>query len=47
MEITFKSTTPMTTSYVPELDGIAESEGYDITLYQEMIGILRWASELG
>ena len=37
----------MTTSYFPELDNSKELEGYDITFYQEIIGILRWATELG
>eukprot|EP00546_Thalassionema_frauenfeldii_P003040 CAMPEP_0178938862 /NCGR_PEP_ID=MMETSP0786-20121207/26565_1 /TAXON_ID=186022 /ORGANISM="Thalassionema frauenfeldii, Strain CCMP 1798" /LENGTH=311 /DNA_ID=CAMNT_0020617625 /DNA_START=899 /DNA_END=1834 /DNA_ORIENTATION=- len=46
-KIPSKATTPMTTSYSPELDDSKELEGYDITLYQELIGILRWATELG
>ena len=39
--------TPTTKSFVPELYG-TEGLGYDgIQFYQEMIGILRWATELG
>ena len=38
--------TPMTKSFVPELDG-TESLGPDgIQFYQEMIVMLRWATEL-
>ena len=39
--------TPMTQSYYPELDDSPELGPSDVTLYQEMIGMLRWATELG
>ena len=39
--------TPMAQSFVPELDDSPELSSRDITLYQEMIGMLRWACELG
>ena len=39
--------TPMSSSYIPELDKTAELEAKEITFYQELIGILRWATELG
>lgn len=39
--------TPMTQSYYPELDDSPELPPSDVTLYQEMIGMLRWATELG
>jgi hypothetical protein len=39
--------TPMQSSFVPELDQTPELNPDDITLYQEMIGMLRWATELG
>jgi PAS domain-containing protein len=39
--------TPMTASYYPELDTSPELGPADITFYQEMIGMLRWAVELG
>jgi len=42
-----KATTPMQSSHAPELDDTKELEGYDINFYQEIIGILRWATELG
>ena len=39
--------TPMSLSYYPELDKSPELESDDVTLYQEIIGMLRWATELG
>jgi len=39
--------TPMLTSYEPELDGTPELNDDDHRFYQELIGILRWATELG
>ena len=39
--------TPMSTSYSPELDGSPELNDDDRTYYQELIGVLRWATELG
>ena len=39
--------TPMTKSFVPELDGTEELGPDGIQFYQEMIGMLRWATELG
>ena len=45
--INHKPKVPMHATYYPELDTLDELEGEDITLYQEIIGILRWAIELG
>ena len=42
-----KAKTPMTQSYHPELDESPELSADDVTLYQEIIGMMRWASELG
>ena len=42
-----KVTTPMVTNYYPELDDSPELEQKDIQFYQEMMGMLRWATELG
>ncbi len=42
-----KARTPMTASYYPELDASPELEPKDVTLFQEIIGMLRWAIELG
>ena len=39
--------TPMTKSFVPELYGIEELGPGGIKFYQEMIGMLRWETELG
>ena len=37
----------MTSSFIPELDQSAELDKEDLTFYQELIGILRWETELG
>lgn len=42
-----KADTPMISSYRPEEDTTAELQGTDHTYFQELIGILRWAIELG
>lgn len=43
-----RATTPMVSSHSPELDGSSELLNCDIALCQEeMIGMLRWATELG
>ena len=38
--------TPMVGKYVPELDGSPELDADDLTLFQELIGVLRWATEI-
>lgn len=40
-------TTPMLTTYVPELDGTPELDPDGIQFFQELIGMLRWATEIG
>jgi Reverse transcriptase (RNA-dependent DNA polymerase) len=42
-----KCDTPLKSGYRPELDASDELNGEQITLYQELIGELRWAVELG
>lgn len=42
-----RAATPMSYDYIPELDATEELESEEITYYQELIGILRWATELG
>ena len=42
-----RATTPLPKSYSPELESTEELEANDITYYQELIGILRWATEIG
>jgi hypothetical protein len=45
---TFKqSQSPMTPGYRPELDSTQELDADGITMYQELIGELRWATEMG
>jgi Reverse transcriptase (RNA-dependent DNA polymerase) len=39
--------TPMNGTYTPELDVTQELDEGDVTFFQEMIGILRWATEIG
>ena len=39
--------TPMVGSYAPELDGSPKLNAGDLTLFQELIGVLRWATEIG
>ncbi len=47
MKLPSRIDTPMMTNYSPELDGTEYLEPDDITYYQEMIGMLRWAIEIG
>ena len=42
-----RADTPMLLNYRPEEDTTAELQGTDHTYFQELIGILRWAIELG
>ena len=42
-----KCKTPMVTNYVPEMDVTAELEADGIQYFQELIGVLRWACEIG
>ena len=39
--------TPMNITYTPELDVTEELSDDDVTFYQELIGVLRWATEIG
>jgi hypothetical protein len=43
-----KARTPMSSSsFVPELDGTPELEADEVRYFQELIGMLRWVTELG
>jgi hypothetical protein len=42
-----KAVSPMMTNYIPEFDETQELNTSGITMYQELIGILRWAIEIG
>lgn len=44
---TRNTATPMNNTFVPELDGTAELNDEQHQYYQELIGVLRWATELG
>jgi len=46
-KLPIKCVTPTTYKYRPEEDETPELEGEAITYYQELIGILRWAIEIG
>ena len=47
MKLRKKATAPITTGYRPELDASPELNPTDAAYYQSLIGILRWAVELG
>ena len=47
MRLPTKVTTPINNVYSPELDVSEELDEENITLYQEIIGMLRWAIEIG
>jgi hypothetical protein len=47
MKLKKKVTAPLTTSYRPELDASDELTPSDAAYFQSLIGILRWAVELG
>ena len=42
-----KCDTPMKSAYRPELDDTAELKAEGVQYYQELVGVLRWAVELG
>ena len=47
MRLPGKVSTPMDNNYIPELDTTPELDCDNITFYQEIIGMLRWAIEIG
>ena len=47
MKLLARETTAMTSNCRPELDATAELDANDITMFQEFIGDLRWATEIG
>ena len=47
LKIPNKVRTPMDGTFIPELDGTPELDDANVKFYQELIGILRWATELG
>ena len=47
MKLPARAPTPMSMDYSPETDDTPELESDQVTTYQECIGILRWAIEIG
>ena len=47
MRLSRRSETLMSYDYTPELDATIELESDGITMYQELIGELIWAIEIG
>ena len=47
VKIPSRVSTPMAAGYLPELDLSPELNADDVTHFQELIGILRWAVEIG
>ena len=47
MRLQKRTPTPMSSGYRPELDQSAELDENDTQYFQELIGILRWATEIG
>ena len=46
-QLCHKAVTPMESNYAPETDDTPELDVEQIEFYQELIGILRWATEIG
>ena len=42
-----RAASPMSYDYIPELDATEELQSDEVNYYQEFIGILRWATEIG
>ena len=42
-----RATIPISFDYRPEIDATAELDANDITMFQELIGELRWSTEIG
>ena len=42
-----RAATPMSYDYIPELDATEELQSDEVNYYQELIRILRWATEIG
>ena len=47
MKLSARSTTPMSSDYRPQINSRAELDSNDITIFQELIGELRLATEIG
>ena len=47
MKLRARATTPMSSNYRPDIDATAELDANNITMLQELIGELRWATYIG
>ena len=47
LKLPSRAVTPMSSDYTPEIDATPELDQAGITMYQELIGELRWAIEIG
>ena len=47
MKLPAREKTPMSSDYRPDLDATAELDAKDITMFQELTGEPRWATEMG
>ena len=47
MKLPSRSTTPVSSDYIPELDATAKIDANNITMFQELIGELIWATDIG
>ena len=47
MKLPAMAKTPMLSDYKPELNATEKLDANNITMFQELIGELRWATEIG
>ena len=47
MKLRARATTPMSSNYRPDIDATAELDANNITMLQDLIGKLRWATYIG
>ena len=47
MKLPARATTPVSSDYIPEIDETAELDTNYITMLKELIGYVRWATEIG
>ena len=47
MKLPARATNPMSSDYITELDTTAELDAKNTTMFQELIGNLRWATDIG
>ena len=47
MKLPARAKTPISSNFRPELDATAKLDANYITMFQELIGYMRWATEIG